>query len=159
MPSRRKSLSQVSTLTTGVVSESSFSNDVLAVLKSKSVYLIKIGINRTLEPDCEMRSYHGNQKSEKVIVEEQKLVDNGLDKDMGNFVNIICFFKMKELKYFIASAFYPDMACRPGNIAFPCGNKLYLSKSANMFSDEAVKVRYFALSSHNGYLLKKCKLL
>lgn len=173
MASGKKILTQVSTLTTGAALGVSPGNDVFTILKSKPSDQINIGIkwnelfnlghgiafignNGRLELDRNGWEVIEESKSpNKVIVERQKLVDNGIDKDLENFVNIIYYHKMEELKCSIGAASHVAMVSQVGNIVFRSGSKLYWDKSMSKFSDKAIKVKYFVAPCHNEYLLPK----
>jgi len=115
-----------------------------------------IGNNGTLELDregWEVIEEGGSQN--KVAMERQKSVDDGLDKHTENFVNVIRSRKMEELKCPIDAASHVATVCQMGNIALRSGNKLYWDKATHKFSDAAVNAKYFAAPYHNGYVLPK----
>ncbi len=115
-----------------------------------------IGNNGTLELDRGGWEVMEESKSaNKVMVERNKSVDNGLNKHMENFVSVIRSRKMNELKCSIEDASHVAIVSQMGNISFRSGNKLSWNKAAGKFTDEAINKKYLAAGYHNGYKLPK----
>jgi predicted dehydrogenase len=115
-----------------------------------------IGDNGTLELDRSGWEVLPEPRSEKkASVERRKPVDNGLEKHMVNFVDVIRSRKMQDLKCSIQDASHVAMVAQMGNIAFRSGNKLKWNKTTGKFTDEAINKKYLAAPYHNGYKLPK----
>ncbi|MBL7744269.1 MAG: gfo/Idh/MocA family oxidoreductase, partial [Chitinophagaceae bacterium] len=115
-----------------------------------------IGDNGTLELDRGGWEVIEEARSEKkVSVERRKVMDNGLDKHMENFVSVIRSRKMEDLKCPIESASHIAILSQMGNIAYRSGNKLNWDKAKGRFTDETINKKYLAASYHNGYKLPK----
>jgi len=115
-----------------------------------------IGDNGTLELDRSGWEVMEEPRSpKKVIVERKKMVDNGLDKHMENFVSVIRSRKMEDLKCSIEEASHIAMLSQMGNIAFRSGKKLDWNAGKGRFTDEKINRKYLAAPYHNGYRLPK----
>lgn len=91
----------------------------------------------------------------KVSMAWQKSVDNGLDKHMVNFVDVIKSRKMQDLHCPIQAG--SDIACfsQMGNIAYRTGKKLFWNAKEQAFTDAAINKQYLMKEYHNGYVLPK----
>lgn len=115
-----------------------------------------IGDNGTLELDRGGWEVMEEPRStNKAVVERRKVMDNGLEKHMENFVGVIKSRKMEELKCPIESASHIATLSQMGNIAFRSGNKLSWDKTKGRFTDDAINKKYLAAPYHNGYKLPK----
>lgn len=91
----------------------------------------------------------------KVSVPFQKSSDNGLDKHMVNFVNVIKSRNLKELNCPIQAGADIAMFAQMGNIAYRSGKKLGWNAKAQSFTEEAINQKYIMKPYHNGYQLPK----
>jgi len=114
------------------------------------------GSNGTLELDRGgWEVIEEGRSAAKVAVERKPSVDNGLDKHMENFVQVIRNRKMAELNCPIDAAAHVAIVSQMGNIAFRSGEKLDWNKAAGKFTNESVNRKYMAAPYHNGYNLPK----
>ncbi len=93
------------------------------------------------------------KKETRVAVPYQKQSDNGLDKHMVNFVEVVKSRKLADLKCPIQSAADIAILSQLGNIAHRSGRKLHWN--GRKFSDEAINKKYLMKEYHNGYVLPK----
>jgi predicted dehydrogenase len=115
-----------------------------------------IGDNGTLELDRSGWEVIEEAKSKsKVLVERKPKVDNGLEKHMENFVDVIKSRKTSDLRCSIRDASHVAIVSQMGNIAFRSGNKLYWDMEKKRFTDEKINKKYLAAAYHNGYKLPK----
>ncbi len=115
-----------------------------------------IGDNGTLELDRSgWEVVEEGRSTNKIKVERKLRIDNGLDKHMENFVNVIRSRKLAELKCPIESASHIAVLSQMGNIAFRSGKKLSWNKSTGRFTDEKINKKYLAAAYHNGYKIPK----
>ncbi len=89
----------------------------------------------------------------KVSMAWQKSVDNGLDKHMVNFVDVIKSRKMQDLHCPIQAGADIASFSQMGNIAYRTGKKLFWNAKEQSFTDEAVNRQYLTKEYHNGYKL------
>ncbi len=94
----------------------------------------------------------GKNKVSKPFV---KSSDNGLNKHMVNFVDVVKSRKMEDLNCPIQAGSHVATVCQMGNIAFKSGKKLEWDKAKNQFTDNEVNKKYFAKEYHNGYKFPK----
>lgn len=115
-----------------------------------------IGDNGTLALDRGGWEVVEEKRSEKkVAVPRKPSVDNGLDKHMENFVNVIRSRKMEHLKCPIEDAAHVAIVSQMGNIAFRSGKKIDWNKTSGKFKDEEVNKKFLAAEYFNGYKLPK----
>ncbi len=115
-----------------------------------------IGDNGTLQLDRGgWEVIEEGRSTNKIKVERKLRIDNGLDKHMENFVNVIRSRKLAELKCPIESASHIAVLSQMGNIAFRSGKKLNWDKSTGRFTDEKINKKYLAAAYQNGYKLPK----
>lgn len=115
-----------------------------------------IGDNGTLQLDRGgWEVIEEGRSANKIKVERKLRIDNGLDKHMENFVNVIRSRKLAELKCPIDSASHIAVLSQMGNIAFRSGKKLNWDKSTGRFTDEKINKKYLAAAYHNGYKIPK----
>lgn len=115
-----------------------------------------IGNNGTLELDRSGWEVMEEARSEhKVSVERRPVVDNGLEKHMVNFVDVIRSRKTADLKCPIDAAAHIAILSQMGNIAYRSGKKLDWDKNAGKFTDDKINRQYLAAAYHNGYKLPK----
>jgi predicted dehydrogenase len=93
------------------------------------------------------------KKETKVSVPFQKQSDNGLEKHMVNFVDVIKSRKFTDLKCPIQSATDIAILSQLGNIAYRSGKKLQWN--GRRFTDDAINQKYLMKEYHNGYVLPK----
>lgn len=93
------------------------------------------------------------QSKNKVSKPLVKPSDNGLDKHMQNFVDVVKSRKMDDLKCPIQAAAHVATVSQMGNIAFRSGKKLEWDNKAHAFTDAAINKQYLMKEYHNGYKL------
>lgn len=95
------------------------------------------------------------KNNNKVSVALQKSVDNGLDKHMVNFVNVVKSRKMKDLNCPIQAGADIAAFSQMGNIAYRSGEKLFWDANKQQFKDESINKKYLMKEYFNGYQLPK----
>ena len=95
------------------------------------------------------------QSKNKVSKPFIKSADNGLDKHMINFVDVIKSRKMEDLHCSIQAAADVAIVAQMGNIAYRSGQKLNWNAAKGRFTDEAINKEYLMKEYHNGYKLPK----
>lgn len=115
-----------------------------------------IGNNGTLELDRGGWQVIEEKRSEKkVSVPRKTPTDNGLDKHMENFVQVILSRKMADLNCSIQTGAHIATVCQMGNIAFRSQEKVTWNKAAGKFTNEKLNKEYMMAAYHNGYKLPK----
>ena len=115
-----------------------------------------IGNNGTLELDRGgWEVIEEGRSKNKVKVERKKPTDNGLQKHMENFINVVRSGKFSDLNCPIQTGAHIATVCQLGNIAFRTQKKLVWNKAGQKFTDDAVNKEYFLAKYHNGYKLPK----
>jgi predicted dehydrogenase len=95
------------------------------------------------------------QNTNKVVVPFRKSLDNGLDKHMENFINVVKSRKASDLKCPIQAGAAIASLSQMGNIAYRSQQKLFWDNKTNRFTDEAINKKYLMAGYHNGYQLPK----
>lgn len=95
------------------------------------------------------------KKETKVSVPFQKQSDNGLDKHMVNWVNVIKSRNLKDLNCPIQAGADIAILSQLGNIAYRSDRKLQWNGNTKMFADESINKKYLTKEYHNGYVLPK----
>jgi predicted dehydrogenase len=95
------------------------------------------------------------KKETKVSVPFQKQSDNGLDKHMVNWVNVIKSRNLKDLNCPIQAGADIAILSQLGNIAYRSDRKLQWNGTTKTFADEAINKKYLTKEYHNGYVLPK----
>lgn len=95
------------------------------------------------------------QSKNKVSKPFVKSSDNGLDKNMANFMSVVRSRKMTDLNCPIQAGAHVATVAQMGNIAFRTGKKLEWDRDKKQFTDDAVNKQYLAKEYHNGYRLPK----
>ena len=115
-----------------------------------------VGNNGTLVVDRNgwevIEEKQGKNKVSKPLV---KPSDNGLDKHMVNFVDVIKSRKMEDLRCPIQAAAHVATVAQMGNIAYRSGKKLEWDVTKGRYTDEAINKEYLSKEYHNGYKLPK----
>ncbi|MDB5247807.1 MAG: iolG 4 [Segetibacter sp.] len=115
-----------------------------------------IGNNGTLVLSREgwevVEERQGKNKVSKPFV---KSSDNGLEKHMVNFVNVIKSRKMEDLNCSIQAGAHIATVAQMGNIAYRSGQKLQWDDSKNAFTDKDINRQYLMKEYHNGFRLPK----
>ncbi len=93
------------------------------------------------------------QSKNKVQKPFQKSVDNGLQKHMQNFIDVVRSRKMEDLACSIQEGAHVATVSQMGNIAYRSGKKLEWDAAKERFTDEAVNAKYLTTPYHNGYQL------
>jgi predicted dehydrogenase len=95
------------------------------------------------------------QSKNKVSKPLVKSSDNGLDKHMLNFVNVIKSRKMEDLHCSVQDGAHVATVAQMGNIAFKSGKKLEWNNNAHSFADKQINREYMMKEYHNGYKLPR----
>jgi predicted dehydrogenase len=95
------------------------------------------------------------QSKSKVSKPFVKSSDNGLNKHMENFVNVIKSRKMTDLNCSIQDGAHIATVAQMGNIAFRSGKKLNWDATKAQFTDNDINKKYLMKEYHNGYKLPK----
>ncbi|MGE9311298.1 Gfo/Idh/MocA family protein [Niabella sp. CJ426] len=115
-----------------------------------------IGNNGTLELDRGGWQVIEEKRSEKkVSVPRKSPTDNGLDKHMENFVQVIRSRKMADLNCSIQTGAHIATVCQMGNIAFRSQEKVTWDKAGAKFTNSQLNKQYMMAPYHNGYKLPK----
>jgi predicted dehydrogenase len=93
------------------------------------------------------------QSKNKVSKPLVKSADNGLDKHMVNFVDVIKSRRMDNLHCPIQAAADVAIFAQMGNIAYRSGKKLNWDNQKERFTDEEINKKYLMKEYHNGYKL------
>jgi len=84
-----------------------------------------------------------------------KPVDNGLQKHMQNFIDVVKSRKTDELRCSIQAGAHVATVAQMGNISFRSGQRLVWDKAAGKFTDDKVNEQYLMKQYQNGYVLPK----
>ena len=95
------------------------------------------------------------QSKNKVQKPFQKSVDNGLQKHMQNFIDVVRSRKMEDLNCSIQEGAHVATVSQMGNIAYRSGKKLEWDAAKERFTDDAINAKYLTNQYHNGYQLPK----
>jgi len=95
------------------------------------------------------------QSKNKISKPFEKSSDNGLDKHLLNFVNVVKSRKTEDLNCSIQAGAHVATVAQMGNISFRSGQKLKWDKANEAFTDEAINKQYLLNEYHNGYVLPK----
>ena len=95
------------------------------------------------------------QSKNKVSKPFVKVMDNGLQNHMQNFVDTVRSRKMNELRCPVSEATHVATIAQMGNIAYRSGKKLEWDAAKQRFTDEAINKEYLMKEYHNGYKLPK----
>lgn len=93
------------------------------------------------------------QSKQKVSRPFEKVSDNGLDKHMANFMDVVRSRKMEDLHCSIQEGAHVATVAQMGNISLRSGQRLVWDKAAGKFSDEKINREYLMKEYHNGYKL------
>lgn len=93
------------------------------------------------------------QSKQKVHKPFEKSSDNGLDKHMANFIDVVRSRKMENLHCSIQEASHVATVAQMGNISFRSRQRLAWDLQAGRFTDEAINRDYYVKEYHNGYKL------
>ncbi len=97
------------------------------------------------------------QSKNKVSKPFEKVSDNGIQKHMQNFIDVVKSRKMEDLHCSIQAGAHVATVCQMGNIAYRSGNKLEWDAAKERFTDEAINKKYLMKEYHNGYHLPRFK--
>ncbi len=95
------------------------------------------------------------QSKSKVSKPLEKSSDNGVDKHMQNFIDVVKSRKMEDLHCPIQAGAHVATVSQMGNIAFRSGKKLEWDAAKERFTDEDINAKYLMKEYHNGYKLPK----
>jgi predicted dehydrogenase len=84
-----------------------------------------------------------------------KVSDNGIDKNLENFVSVVKSRKLEDLHCPIQAGAHVATVAQMGNIAFRSGKKLEWDASKKQFTDDKINRQYLTTEYHNGYKLPK----
>jgi predicted dehydrogenase len=91
--------------------------------------------------------------STKVLEPYHAREDNGVQKHMENFAQVVRNRNFGELNCPIETAALVAKVCQMGNIAYRSGKKLNWDAGKQMFTDTAVNAKYLMAPYYNGYKL------
>ena len=83
----------------------------------------------------------------------EKVMDNGVQKHMQNFVDVVRNRKTAELHCPIEAAVHIATVAQMGNAAYRSGKKLEWDASKGRYTDEDINKTYLSKEYHNGYKL------
>jgi predicted dehydrogenase len=95
------------------------------------------------------------QGKNKVSKPFEKSSDNGLQKHMQNFIDVVRTRKMEDLHCSIQAGAHVATVSQMGNIAYRSGKKLEWNATTQRFTDEGINKKYLMKEYHNGYKLPK----
>jgi predicted dehydrogenase len=95
------------------------------------------------------------QSKNKVTKPFEKSSDNGLQKHMQNFIDVVKSRKMEDLHCSIQAGAHVATVSQMGNIAYRSGKKLEWDAAKERFTDEDINKKYLMKEYHNGYHLPK----
>ncbi len=95
------------------------------------------------------------QGKNKVSKSFEKSSDNGLQKHMQNFIDVVKSRKMEDLHCSIQAGAHVATVSQMGNIAYRSGKKLEWDAAKERFTDEDINKKYLMKEYHNGYHLPK----
>lgn len=95
------------------------------------------------------------QSKNKVSKPLEKSSDNGVDKHMQNFIDVVKSRKMEDLHCSIQAGAHVATVSQMGNIAYRSGKKLEWNAAKERFTDEDINEKYLMKEYHNGYKLPK----
>ncbi|MGN6618473.1 MAG: Gfo/Idh/MocA family protein [Ilyomonas sp.] len=93
------------------------------------------------------------QSGNKVSKPFVKVMDNGLQNHMQNFIDVVRSRKFEYLRCPVSEATHVAVVAQMGNIAYRTREKLNWDKDKGRFTDEAVNKQYLMKEYHNGYKL------
>lgn len=83
----------------------------------------------------------------------EKVMDNGVQNHMQNFVDVVRSRKMGDLHCPIEAAVHIATVAQMGNAAYRSGKKLEWDATKQRYTDESINKDYFSKEYHNGYKL------
>jgi predicted dehydrogenase len=95
------------------------------------------------------------QGKNKVSKPFEKSSDNGLQKHMQNFIDVVRSRKIEDLHCSIQAGAHVATVSQMGNIAYRSGKKLEWNATTQRFTDEGINKKYLMKEYHNGYKLPK----
>jgi predicted dehydrogenase len=93
------------------------------------------------------------QSKNKINRPFEKVSDNGVDKHMANFMNVVRSRKMEDLHCSIQEGAHVATVAQMGNISLRSGQRLVWDKAVGKFTDEKINEEYLMKEYHNGYKL------
>lgn len=81
--------------------------------------------------------------------------DNGLDKHLVNFVEVVKSRKMEDLHCPVQAGAHIATVAQMGNIAYRSGEKLQWDAAKEAFTEKHINKQYLVKEYHNGYQLPK----
>ncbi len=91
----------------------------------------------------------------KVLMPLAKSTDNGLDKHLVNFIDVIKSKNHADLSCPIQAGAHVATLAQFGNIAYRSKQKLFWNIEQNRFTDKKINEKYLMAAYHNGYKLPK----
>lgn len=95
------------------------------------------------------------QSEHKVSKPFAPVTDNGIDKHLQNFVDVVKSRKFEDLHCPIEAGAHVATVAQMGNIAYRSGKKLAWDAVNEKFTDASVNQQYMMKEYHNGYKLPK----
>lgn len=80
-------------------------------------------------------------------------VDNGLDRHMANFIDVVRSRKMEELHCPVEAAVHVATVAQMGNISYRSKERLVWDAAAGKFTDAKINKQYWMKEYHNGWKL------
>jgi hypothetical protein len=93
------------------------------------------------------------QSKNKVSKPFAKPTDNGLDRHMANFIDVVRSRKMEDLRCSIQAGSHVATVAQMGNISFRSGQRLVWDEKAGKFEEDKINQQYLVKEYHNGYKL------
>ncbi|MBS1606334.1 MAG: Gfo/Idh/MocA family oxidoreductase [Bacteroidetes bacterium] len=93
------------------------------------------------------------QSKSKVGKPFAKVMDNGLDNHMANFISVVRSRKLEELRCSVQEASHVATVAQMGNISLRCAQRLAWDREAGQFADAGVNEKFLMKEYHNGYRL------
>jgi predicted dehydrogenase len=93
------------------------------------------------------------QSKSKVSKPFEKVMDNGLDNHMANFISVVRSRKLEELRCPVQEASHVATVAQMGNISLRSGQRLAWDRGAGKFADAGINEKFLMKEYHNGYRL------
>jgi len=93
------------------------------------------------------------QSQSKVSKPFAKVMDNGLDNHMANFISVVRSRKMEELRCSVQEASHVATVAQMGNISLRSGQRLAWDRGTGKFADAGINEKFLLKEYHNGYRL------
>jgi hypothetical protein len=94
-----------------------------------------------------------HQSKSKVSKPFEKVTDNGVEKHMANFMDVVRSRKFGDLRCPIEAGSLVATVAQMGNISLRSGQRLSWDRLAGKFTDEHINQKYLMKEYHNGWRL------